>query len=262
MSIVLVSNGGGTNSTALLCGMVERGEPAPHAILMADTGDWENGKPGEKPHTYEYRAMFSRWLVDHGYPSVTTVRKGGNGRTLEEDCRIKSMLPSIAYGYKTCSHKFKIEPQEKWANNDPACRAAWARGEKVVKLIGYDADEPERAQLFECNKYRNRYLLIEWGWGRDECIEAIKRAGLPLPGKSACFFCPNSSPAEIRELASAYPALAQRALEMEASASLTTIKGLGRRFSWADVLAQGEMFPEIYTKREMPCGCYDGGAPA
>lgn len=254
MSPVLVSYGGGTNSAALLCGMIERREPAPHAILFADTG-------GEKPHTYTYVEAFSAWLIERGYPAIQTIRKAGNNRTLEEDCLIRNMLPSVAYGYKTCSHKFKIEPQEKWANNDEGCRSAWKRGKKVVKLIGYDADEPERAQPFDHPKYHNRYPLIEWEWGRDECIEAIKRAGLPLPGKSACFFCPNSSPAEIRELSAAYPSLAQRALAMEAGAHLTEIKGLGRRFSWADVLAQGEMFPDIYAPPRKCDACYDG-APA
>jgi len=45
MSFV-VSFGGGTNSTAMLVGMWERGE-RPDAILFADTG-------GEKPHTYQH----------------------------------------------------------------------------------------------------------------------------------------------------------------------------------------------------------------
>ncbi len=127
-----------------------------------------------------------------------------------------------------------------------------------MRLIGYHADEPERAKPFTDEKFQNWYPLIEWGWGEDECRDAILRAGLPLPGKSACFFCPNNTPAEVRELAKTYPNLAARALEMEANADLTTIKGLGRRFSWADVLAQGEMFPEIYSTPQMPCGCFDG----
>lgn len=257
-NVTLVSYGGGTNSTAMLCGMVERGEPAPHAILFADTGAGEN-RPGEKPHTYRYVRMFSGWLVSRGYPPITTIRKGGRDETLEEKCLRLKVLPSVAYGWKTCSHAFKIEPQEKWANNDPACRAAWVAGDQVIKLIGYHADEPHRAKPYCDTKYVNRYPLIEWRWGQEKCQEAIGRAGLTLPGKSACFFCPNSTKAEIQQLSEQYPPLAQRALEMEANADLTVVKGLGRRFSWADLLRQGEMFsmPPM-AEAQMPCGCIDG----
>lgn len=252
MPIVIVSYGMGDNSTAELCGMVERKWPPPHAILSADTG-------GEKTHTYAFRDMFSRWLVAHGYPAVTVVKAPNT--TLEEDCLRRRALPSVVYGYKSCSQRFKLEPQEKWANNDPVCQSVWAEQGTVTRLIGYHADEPQRAILSPDPKYTNRYPLIEWGWGQEECLAAIERAGLPRPGKSACFFCPNSRPREIRELHRTYPELAQRALAMEANAELTTIKGLGRNFSWRDVLNQWEMFPEMYDREKaMPCGCYDGEA--
>ena len=42
----IVAYGGGTNSTALLVGLLEQKEK-PDLILFADTG-------GEKPHTYEH----------------------------------------------------------------------------------------------------------------------------------------------------------------------------------------------------------------
>ncbi len=112
MSLVLVSYGGGNNSTAALCGMIERGMPAPHAILFSDTGNGEN-RPGEKPHTYAYVRTFSAWLIKHGYPAIETIRKGGVDETLEEDCLRRNALPSVAYGWKTCSQRFKVEPFEK-----------------------------------------------------------------------------------------------------------------------------------------------------
>ena len=54
--------------------------------------------------------------------------------------------PSIAYGYKKCSLKHKVFPQEKFCRHDPRCRAVWAGGGRVVKFIGYDAGEPERRE--------------------------------------------------------------------------------------------------------------------
>jgi len=100
--------------------------------------------------------------------------------------------------------------------------------------------------------------LIEWDIDREYCIEIIKNAGLPLPGKSACFFCPSSKPSEVRELQRQYPELALRALEMESNAELTTIKGLGRSWAWRDLLATGDMFDDQKLTTEVACGCYDG----
>lgn len=256
--MIVASFGGGVNSTAMLIGMVERGERC-DLILFADTG-------GEKPHTYEHIERFSKWLQFVGMPPIQTVKKvrqSGAIHALEEDCLEKHMLPSIAYGFKTCSQKFKIQPQDKYCNNLVACKAAWAAGEKVIKLIGYDMDEPHRTvKLYDDDKYSFRYPLIEWNWGREECVEAIMRAGQRVPDKSACFFCPSSKKSEIMELRRIYPDLAKRAVAMEQNAQLTSVKGLGRSFAWGDLYAaddnQAKLFPE--SPIDIDCGCYDGEA--
>ena len=147
-------------------------------------------------------------------------------------------------------------------NNWEPARDAWDKGEKVVKFIGFDADEPHRAKFTEDEKYIYRYPLIEWGWGRAECVEAIERAGLPLPGKSACYFCPSSKKAEIKVLRRMYPDLAARAVAMERNAELTEVKGLGRSFAWGDLYEaedrQTDLFGETTIQQE--CMCYDGEA--
>jgi len=233
----IVSYGGGTNSTAMLIGLIERQEKVDF-ILFADTG-------GEKPHTYTYVDMFSEWLKDHGMPESITV---SNLPTLEADCLTRGALPSVAYGFKSCSDRWKIRPQNKYLKE---------HGIKVTqRLIGFDADEPQRAKEIE----GNRYPLLEWDWGRDECIKAIKDAGLPSPGKSSCYFCPSSKKHEILQLARMYPDLAERAVAMEKNAELTQVKGLGRNYAWGDLLnaeeEQVQMFPESYVG--IDCGCYDG----
>jgi hypothetical protein len=42
-------------------------------------------------------------------------------------------------------------------------------------------------------RYVVRYPLREWGWTRERCVERIAATGLPVPPKSACFFCPVTS---------------------------------------------------------------------
>lgn len=255
MDRIIVSYGAGTNSTAMLVGLYERGEN-PDLILFADTG-------GERPETYNHLNLVSAWCEKVGFPRIITVmqvKETGENNPLYELCIEKKMLPSIAYGYKTCSQKHKIAPQDKYVNNWQPAKDIWSSGAKVTKLIGYDADETHRTHKdYTSDKYNFRYPLVEWDWGREECIEAISRAGLPQPGKSACFFCPSSKPKEILALKKNHPELLGMALKMEKNANLTSIKGLGRSFAWSDLIkfseAQFEMFPHTL---ESPCGCYDG----
>lgn len=257
MTTNVIAYGAGTNSTAMLVGLHERGEPV-SLILFADTG-------GERPETYKHLQIVSEWCMSVGFPEIVSVKKvsrNGYVMSLEQNCLDESMLPSIAYGFKSCSLKYKVAPQDKYCNSVPKLKAIWKSGAKVTKLIGYDAGESQRAKINEDDKYTYRYPLIEWDWGRDECIAAIERAGLPQPGKSACFFCPSSKPHEIKRLQLEHPDLLARALAMEANAfeNLTSVKGLGRSWSWTDFIkfndAQIDMFK---THIETPCGCYDGG---
>ena len=256
MSLHVMAYGGGVNSTAMLILLKRQGVHL-DLILFADTG-------GERPETYAYVEAMSRWCEANGFPGIVTVRKAGRryfGETLEEECFRRAVLPSVAYGFKTCSQKFKAQPQDMYCNRWEAAKAEWAAGRKLVKFIGYDADEPHRVTVTEDSKYTLRYPLVDAGWGREECLRAIREEGLPEPQKSACFFCPHMRKPEIKDLKRKHPDLLERALAMEASAELTTVKGLGRRFSWAEFLrdeaGHQDMFDDL---GEMPCGCYDGSA--
>lgn len=179
-SPVLVSYGAGTNSTAMLVEMVKRGEKV-DAITFADTG-------GERAETYAYVSMFSEWLQAHGFPAIQTVKKGGREETLEENCLRMKMLPSVVYGFKSCSLKYKAEPQEKFANNWQPARDAWARGDKVVKCLGFDADEPHRAKFDEDNKYRGDTLCLSSTWGAPSAWKRLRRLASRCRGKAPASF--------------------------------------------------------------------------
>lgn len=236
----ILSYGGGTNSTALLLGLYERHIPI-DLILFADTG-------AEHPHTYRHIEDVRKWLGEHGLPDITVVKnvdRNGQRFSLEDECLRSGTLPSIAYGYKRCSQKHKIAPQDKFCNNYPPCQEVWHRGEKAVKFVGYDAGEERRrknAMKYDLTdkKYQKEYPLMDWGWTREDCINAIWRAGLPLPGKSSCFFCPSMKQCEILSLKEQHPDLFQRAIALEQNAmpNLKTVKGLGRSWSWDEKFNQ------------------------
>lgn len=251
---VVVAFGGGVNSTALLVGLRDRGR-RPDLILFADTG-------GEKPETYAFLGVMEGWLAAAGFPPVTRVANDGAYPTLEAECLANHTLPSLAFGRRSCSDKYKRRPQDKYVAGWEPARRAWAAGLRVVKLLGIDAGESHRAVVADDARFRPEFPLLEWDWGRDECLAAIRGAGLPVPTKSACFYCPASTKREVLELAEAHPALFERAAAMERNAAprLMAVKGLGRRYAWSELAAGGRgalpLLPE--TPVAPPCLCFDG----
>jgi hypothetical protein len=246
--IRVCSFGGGVNSTAMLVGLVQEGIKV-DKILFADTG-------GEKPHTYQFIKLFDKWLQKNGMPKITVVQSmniNGTYITLESYCFQRNSLPSLAYGFKSCSEKHKIRPQNKYLNNWQPAKDAWKAGRKVIKYVGFDASEDHRIKPYSDDKYDVQYPLVDWGWDREDCVQAVASEELPQPGKSACFFCPSTTKTEILELRDKYPDLYRRAILMEDNADLEKIKGLGRKFSWRDVQDTTEVSPI-----EQACGCYDG----
>jgi hypothetical protein len=250
----IVAFGGGVDSTAMVIGLIQKKLPI-DLILFADTG-------GERPTTYSHIEAFSDWLKKQGYPQITIVKRvteSGEYETLEEECLRANALPSIAYGYKRCSQKHKIAPQDKFCNNWQPAIDTWKSGQKCVKYIGYDANEEHRAENAakrEDKKYDHIYPLIEWQWDRQKCLDIIESVGIKNVAKSACFYCPSSKPQEIVQLYKEYPDLLQRALKIEQNAELTSIKGLGRNYAWADVIRMHEAQMTLpLVGFDAPCEC-------
>jgi hypothetical protein len=198
---LIVAYGLGVDSTAALVEMRRR-NIRPDAILFADTGS-------EKKETYDYLPVINSWLSSVGFPAVTIVKYQPVDfknlppyATLGENCLTNGTLPSLAFGFKSCSLKWKVEPQNKWTNQWPMAVDCWRSGGKVRKVIGYDASPKDmkryaHARGMQDPKYDYWYPLIDWGMDRDACKRAITEAGLPVPPKSACVFCPATRPAEL-----------------------------------------------------------------
>jgi hypothetical protein len=230
---IVVAYGGGVDSTAMLIEWIEQGNRV-DVVIFADTGS-------EKPSTYAYVEMFAAWLRERGILFVVVRYEPKNFkhyppyRTLDENCFTNGTLPSISFGFSSCSLKWKVEPQNRWTERWEPAIAAWAAGLKVVKLIGYDSSPADskryaHAEGYIDERYEYRYPLREWGWSREDCIARIERAGLPVPAKSACFMCGAMKTWELHTL---QPPQLRRIVLMEARAAprLTKIEGLWRNGS-------------------------------
>jgi len=259
-SPVIVCFGGGVDSTAMLVAMNRQGI-RPDLITFADVG-------GEKPDTYEHVRYMDTWLDSVGFPRTTWCRKVPTDRVeytdLEGNCVCNETLPSLAFGMKSCSIKWKHKPQDyvvmgckrgpNQCDPHPLWVDAQARGVKPVKLIGYDAGKADirrSKNLKESDDdFEFRYPLQQLGWERGDCIAAIIEEGLNVPIKSACYFCPASKKWELYWLAGHHPDLFERALVMEH----TALTGHHSRYdevefgaSWEDMVNNADRFPSSNT---------------
>lgn len=240
----IVSYGGGVNSTAMLI-LMKRAKAIPDAILFADTG-------GERKETYEYIKNFSEWLQSYGFPEIITVKyktKDGEDLTLEQDVLNNNTLPSIAFGWKSCSEKFKIRPQLKFINE-------YFPDRDIQHWIGFDSSEHRRMIENPIKNHYNHYPLIAGGIDRDGCKKLILSEGLLLPPKSSCFFCPNMRKPEILSLSDQEK---ERIKKMELNAkNKVELKGLGRQYAWTDLINADESQMKLFDDLDVyqsPCSC-------
>ncbi|WP_239018954.1 hypothetical protein [Sphingobium terrigena] len=200
-------------------------------VLTADTGT-------EREETYAYLPIFQKWMDDHGieHHVVHYVPKRFKHWppyfTLLENCLTNATLPSISFGRHSCSFKWKIQPQDQWVAQWQPAQRAWARGQRVVKLIGYDSSPADTRRYAHREGhvsplYDYRYPLREWGWDRERCASRIRAEGLPIPIKSACWVCAAQKPHELMTL----PRWCLRLivlLEARAAPRLRNVEGLWR----------------------------------
>lgn len=227
---VMVAYGAGVDSTAMIIEMVEAGIHI-DIVLFADTG-------AEKPETYAFLELFRAWLAERGVLLIVVRYEPKNFknfppyRGLDENCFTNGTLPSISFGFSSCSQKYKVAPQNKWTEAWAPAVSIWKRGGKVIKLIGYDCSPADQKRYAHAEGYLDErfvygYPLREMGWKREDCIARIEAAGLPVPPKSACYMCGATQPWELHSYP---PHLLRRIVLMEARAAsrLTKIEGIWR----------------------------------
>lgn len=243
----IATYGGGVNSTAMILLLMKQEIKLDH-IIFADTG-------GEKPSTYEYIKYFNAYLLSKNYTPITIVKRSDKSKskdlTLREEIIRRETLPAIAFGFKTCSLKWKIEPSDRYIKS-----ILKKEDYPYIKYVGYDTDEEHRLSKVIYPSYNLRFPLIDEGFDRQDCKDYILKSGLKIPPKSSCYFCPSMKGNEILDLQKEYPELLNDALEIERKAipNLNTVKGLGRTKTWSSIINQQILnFEPIQAN----CGCKD-----
>jgi hypothetical protein len=260
--LLAVCYGAGVDSTALLVAL-KLADLTPGIITFADL---VAEKPETMTHLERMQSILTRW----GWPPITICRKrtlpGTGYDDLYGNCIANETLPSLAFGMRSCSIKWKQKPQDqaikgcKSGPNASAPHPIWMeaqrRGERIVKLIGYDcnaADIRRSKKLPTADTdFDFLYPLQMLGWIRQDCIDIITAVlGADcVPIKSACFFCPASKTWELFWLAAHHPDLLERALLLERNA----LTGRHSRFdavefgsTWEELVRNADRFPSTNT---------------
>lgn len=121
---------------------------------------------------------------------------------------------SLKYGIlpsrwqRWCTDKFKITPMYKYFERP------------CTVYIGFHAGELKRAKPSrDCDIY-NEFPLIEKDIDQQGCIDIIANAGLPVPKKSGCFFCPFSRIEQFEYIRDNKPDLWCKVKKLETTANI------------------------------------------
>lgn len=228
----IFSSGGGVQSTAALILSV-RGDIDYPVHLFANVGD-----DSEHPDTLAYvREVLIPLAQDHGidFHEIEWRKRDGSFETLRGRIyRIKRSVPiparmgdSGAPGNRTCTVDFKIKTVDRWIAEHGG------KGNHVEVGLGISTDEIHRARVEEPALIRGftktkTYPLIDLGLSRNDCHGIIHNAGLPIPPRSSCYFCPFHTPTEWIRLRNKRPDLFAEAMKIEKEIQRKRVELMGK----------------------------------
>ena len=238
------------NSVALMIVLLREGLPFDEAVF-ADTG-------GEVPETYEYLTTAKEYLARHDVP-LTTVSK--RGRSLYATSWERRVFPSAIWRWSTRDYKIT-----------PILRHYRSLDSHINQYLGIAWDEIHRMKDSRVDYVTNLFPLIDRRFTRADCVAIIEEAGLPIPQRSSCYFCPFNSVDRWRWLYETHPNLFNKAIALEERSKhfpsqRLTDQAFRERTdvslrSLAEIFADGRPLPVRAAVEQQPCGANRGFRPS
>lgn len=218
MSLRTVSYGGGVQSTALMV-LAAQGLIDFRVFLFANVGD-----DSEDPLTIKYVEEHAKpYAARNGIDLhvIDRIKRDGTvetlyGRLMREGSRslpIPVRMSNGAPGTRSCTADFKIKLVGRWLKANGASET-----DKATVGIGISLDEIERVNARRAMPYEiPTYPLLDHtpALRRIDCMRIIRSAGLPIPPKSSCWFCPLHRPSTWSEMRRDRPELFAKACHLE-----------------------------------------------
>lgn len=196
--------------------LAARGDVQYDHFLFCNVGD-DSENPATLAYVKEYAEPFA---AEHGLSLITLQRHRRDGSVETLKNRIDNAQRSVplcmrmsngAPGNRTCTADFKIRVVAKWVKQHGATATRPA-----TVGIGISWDEWQRAKTESGFTHEViEHPLLERRLTRADCDALTLAAGLPIPPKSSCYFCPMHSPAEWRRIKHDSPELFWQAVEIE-----------------------------------------------
>jgi len=200
----IIAYGGGVQSVALLIlNALGEVEPRATSAVFADTGS-------EMPETLNHIHNEMRpWAKSCGIPiEIVRCENGPLHKYIAEG---NIVIP--AYGdrggmvYRRCTDRWKIVPIKRWLR---------AHGAKTATLqLGISLDEFHRMSDSPLKWLTHLYPLVDKRITRQDCMNIIKREGLSVPPRSACWMCPYRSLSAWHMMKKNNPREFKKAVELE-----------------------------------------------
>ena len=194
-TIHILSFGAGVNTVALMV-MLLRDKAPLDGVIFADTG-------GETPDTYESVEVARSYLGEFHIP-FTVVQARPKKTDLYGTAIRRRVIPSVQWRW--CTRDFKVRPIHRYYRE---------LGGHVNQYVGIAYDEIHRVRDSRESYVTNLYPLVDWRLTRQDCIDIISEAGLPVPEKSGCYFCPFNSTGRWRRILERHPELFDKAITLE-----------------------------------------------
>lgn len=185
-------------------------------FLFANVGD-----DSENPDTLTYFEQIAMpYAEQHGIELIELQRTWRDGRqtTVYEDVMsdnrsiaIPAYLGSGSPSNRNCTGRWKIDVIARWQRQHGATVE-----HPAVCGLGISMDEIGRMRTDSGIKHQVlEYPLIDLRLNRRDCMRIIEDAGLPVPAKSSCYFCPFHRHAEWQEMRRTKPELFEKAVALE-----------------------------------------------
>lgn len=261
MTVRAISYGGGVQSTAMLV-LASQGKIDYKLALFANVGN-----DSENPATIEYfHAYAMPYAVEHGIELIELDRTGrGKPKTLwqrlmdEDSASIGipvRMNNSGAPGRRACTVDFKIRRIASYLKKLGATEE-----NPATVALGISLDEYQRMRSDSGVPWEKLdYPLINLRIDRADCMNIIRDAGLPVPPKSSCFFCPYHTRKEWMRLKKEEPELFEKSVILEKTLNERRER-LGKDPVWlTDALRPLDEFIGNYDQLDIfPASCDIGG---
>lgn len=117
--------------------------------------------------------------------------------------------------WRQCTQDYKIHPIRQQVRKVMEDHGVKASEGAIEQWIGITTDEASRMKPSGVKYIAHRWPLIELSMSRNHCIEWAAEHNLPIPPKSACYFCPYMNDDRLREMRDKEPEEWQRAIEFD-----------------------------------------------